>query len=290
MQALHSFQEEEENLEFVLARLRFKYKTQPWAKPPPATAAQSSGKASAEYQFQVLLASIAALREEMEFIDKEQVGEHMLAERSKKEAEEASAQSDWSDGQWPQRWESSSWWAWNASWQAQDWFHPIKHFWKGESKGKGFDSAPSKESWPWLTTTESQVGEADQGLGQVGEMDAATLLADMQKRQKTGGQYALPETVMKTLGETVKLQHQLFQLLAEGQAVPAEAQAAQASAQSAAAPQEPAAEAADEVPLNADGECEAVARLCERDLAGCLTCIRAGGRQVVMGWCGGEGV
>ena len=38
-----------------------------------------------------------------------------------------------------------------------------------------------------------------------------------------------------------------------------------------------------EVPMNADGECEAVSRLSQRDLAGCLVCIRASGHQVAMG-------
>ena len=89
---------------------------------------------------------------------------------------------------------------------------------------------------------------------------------------------------MKALGETVKLQQQLFQILSKGGAVPA--------AGGAAAPEEPPAGAASaeshqqdevEVPIHANGECEAVTRLDERDLSGCLTCIRASGHQVVMG-------
>ena len=40
-----------------------------------------------------------------------------------------------------------------------------------------------------------------------------------------------------------------------------------------------------EVQMNTDGECEAVALLGDRDLGGCLACIRASGHQVVVvGW------
>ena len=66
----------------------------------------------------------------------------------------------------------------------------------------------------------------------------------------------------------------------------------QTSAESA-APQEPVgpqAPAGDEettaqvmVPMNAEGECDAVARVSQRDLTGCLASIRASGQQVVGG-------
>ena len=71
---------------------------------------------------------------------------------------------------------------------------------------------------------------------------------------------------------------------------PADAKAPQASAQSMQADQAPQPDAQNQAPgdtegsvqLNAEGECEAVALLQQRDLAGCLACIRANGHQVVL--------
>ena len=178
-------------------------------------------------------------------------------------------------GFWNQRrGDGSDWSAWSAGWQEQKG--------EGKGKGKGFDSAPGF----------GQVGEteASPGFGQVGEMDAAILFEEVKKRQQVVGSGTDPEALMKALGETVKLQQQLFHLLSESGATNAEAKASAESAALASAesatPQEPAeGEAAQievEVPANADGECEAVSRLNLRDLTGCLTCIRASGYQVVM--------
>ena len=76
----------------------------------------------------------------------------------------------------------------------------------------------------------------------------------------------------------MKLQQEFLQLLSEGGAKTADVKA---SAESAAS-QDDAAEIEDEVPLNANGECEAVSRLSQRDIAGCLACTRASGHQVVV--------
>ena len=104
----------------------------------------------------------------------------------------------------------------------------------------------------------------------------------VQKRHEVAGSCTDPEALMETLGETVKLQKQLLHQLSKGGAKTAEAKASAESA----APQKPAegeaAESEVKVPMNADGECEAVSRLSQRDLVGCLTCIRASGHQVVM--------
>ena len=201
----------------------------------------------------------------MKSIDKEKVGDEMLAEYMQWKDSEASAKSTWFRGQ--KRWEGAEWSGWNAGWQAEG-----KYYWKGDGKGKGSDST----NWHRQT-------DAGPGFGQVEEMDAATLLEEVQKRQQVIDSGTDSDALMKALGETVKLQQQLFHLLSEGGAKTAEAKASAESA----APQEPAAgEAVNievEVPMNADGECEAVSRLGQRDLAGCLTCIRASGHQVVIG-------
>ena len=79
------------------------YNIQPHAKPASVSVGSSSPWASAESQLLNLQASIAALREEMESIDKEKAGDKMLAEYRQWKDSEASAKSTWFRGQ--ERWE-----------------------------------------------------------------------------------------------------------------------------------------------------------------------------------------
>lgn len=264
-------------------------KKEPWAK--PASASTSSwDEASAESQFHALQASIANMREEMESIDSEKIGDGMLAECQAWQEREALAKSNRFRDQ--RRWKRADWTPWNSDWQWRD-------SWKGDSwksdswQGKSWKSDSwkdySKKGDSWEGESKTDDGP---GLGQVGEMDVATmvnLLEDVQKKQELVANCKDHVLLMKALGDTVKLQHQIFKMFSEGGPTTAQAQASAEST----APQEPAGPQApagaeettaeDMVPMNAEGECEAVARISQRDLAGCLSCIRASGQQVVVG-------
>ena len=281
---LHELKGKEEAMEWVLCKLRLYYNKEPLAKPASVSASSSWEEASAESQFHTLQASIAALRQEMESMDTEKFGNKMLAEYHEWKDREALAKSTWFRDQ--KRWEHADWSAWKSesqwqnSWKGDSWKSVP---WKGDSWMSDSWKGDSRKSDSWKGESKT---EGSPGFGQVGEMDVATmlnLLEDVQKRQEVVASCNDHDVLMKALGETVKLQQQIFQLFTEGGAKTAQAKASAESA----APQEPAGVEATKiegkVPMNADGECEAVFRVGQRDLAGCLSCIRASGQQVVVG-------
>ena len=113
----------------------------------------------------------------------------------------------------------------------------------------------------------------------------------MQKRQAISSSSDDPKLLPQAMAESIKMQHAILESIVKRvEEKPADAKAPQASAQSIQADQAPQPDAQTQaqgdtqggVQLNAEGECEAVALLQQRDLAGCLAVIRANGHQVVV--------
>ena len=253
---LNKMKGKEEAMEWVLCQLRLHYNKEPLAKPASVSASSSWEEASAESQFHTLQASIAALRREMESMDTEEFGSKMLAGYHEWQDRQALDKSTWFRDR--KRWEHADWSAWN-SWKGDSW---KSDSWKGDS---------------WMSDSWKGESKTEDGMDRVATLKK--MVEEVQKRQEDVASSNDHDELMKALGDTVKMHQQIYQLFSEGGANTAQAKASAESA----APQEEASMIEEKVPMNADGECEAVARVIQRDLAGCLLCIRASGQQVVVG-------